>query len=126
LNKPVVTNSRHKTALINQFRTLYATFPPSLTAARDSFAIVVNDGRMARQNLFLRSNYWHCLMIIEAEENELGGVRCDVQGALDAGRLALESFFDFWEFLHVDAGVWWVFQHRAFEEAVSPRLLYHL
>jgi hypothetical protein len=120
LNKPVVTSLRHKTALLNQFRTLYATFPRSLTAAREQFAqLVANDGRMARQNLFLRSNYWHCFMIIEAEENELGGVHCDVRGALEAGRLALESFFDFWEYLQVDAGVWWVFQHRAFEEAVS-------
>jgi len=58
-------------------------------------------------------------MIIEAEENERGGVQCDVRGALEAGRVALESFFDFWDFLRVDAGVWWVFQHRAFEEALT-------
>lgn len=65
-------------------------------------------------------------MIVEAEENEVGGVHCDVRGALEAGRLALESFFDFWEYLRVDAGVWWVFQHRAFEEAVSSSLLPYL
>lgn len=120
LNSPVVSSPRHKTSLLNQFRTLYATFPRSLTTSDEQFAqLVSNSGRMARQTLFLRSNYWHCLMIVEAEENELGGVHCDVRGALEAGRRALESFFDFWEYLQVDAGVWWVFQHRAFEEAVS-------
>lgn len=126
LSSPVVSSLRHKTSLLNQFRTLHATFPRSLTASHDQFAhLVTNNRRMARQNLFLRSNYWHCVMIIEAEENELGGVHCDVRGALEAGRLALESFFDFWEYLQVDAGVWWVFQHRAFEEAVSSPSIYN-
>ena len=58
-------------------------------------------------------------MLIEADEYEAGGVKCDVRGALEAGRLAVGAFFDFWDGLRVDAGVWWVFQHRAFEEAVS-------
>ncbi|KAE9970685.1 hypothetical protein EG328_006110 [Venturia inaequalis] len=120
LSSPVVSSLRHKTSLLNQFRTLYATFPRSLTASHHQFAqLVMNNGRMARQNLFLRSNYWHCVMIIEAEENEMGGVHCDVRAALEAGRLALESFFDFWEHLQIEAGVWWVFQHRAFEEALT-------
>lgn len=120
LSSPVVSSLRHKTSLLNQFRTLYATFPSSLTASHDQFSqSITRNGRMARQNLFLRSNYWHCVMIIESEENEMAGVHCDVRGALEAGRLALESFFDFWEHLQVDAGVWWVSQHRAFEEAVS-------
>jgi len=61
-------------------------------------------------------------MLIEADENEAGGVKCDVRGALEAGRLAVGAFFDFWDGLRVDAGVWWVFQHRAFEEAVSSGL----
>lgn len=61
-------------------------------------------------------------MLIEADENPSGGVVADVKGALEAGRLAVGAFFDFWEGLRVDAGVWWVFQHRAFEEAVSPLL----
>jgi len=58
-------------------------------------------------------------MLIEADENEACGVKCDVRGALEAGRLAVGAFFDFWDGLRVDAAVWWVFQHRAFEEAVS-------
>lgn len=58
-------------------------------------------------------------MIVNADENEDGGVTCDVVGTLEAARVALQAFFNLWEFLQVDAGVWWVFQHRAFEEAVS-------
>jgi hypothetical protein len=63
-------------------------------------------------------------MVIQADEHEEGGVVCDVRGALEAARMALLSFFHFWDYLRVDAGVWWVFQHRAFEEAVShPQLV---
>lgn len=58
-------------------------------------------------------------MLIEADVNEAAGVKCDVRGALEAGRVAVSSFFDFWQGLRSDASVWWVFQHRAFEEAVS-------
>jgi hypothetical protein len=58
-------------------------------------------------------------MAIQADENRAEGVPCDVKGALDAARMALQSFFHFWEYLRIDASVWWVFQHRAFEEAVS-------
>jgi hypothetical protein len=125
LNQPLTSSPRHKAQLINQFRALYDSFPPTLTATtRTTFAsLVASDPRLARQNLFLRSNYWHCVMVIEADENEAGGVRCDVRGALEAGRLALGSFFDFWDGLRVDCSVWWVFQHRAFEEAVSPKFL---
>jgi len=55
-------------------------------------------------------------MVIQADDSE--SVSCNVRGALDAARMALASFFHFWEFLRVDAGVWWVFQFRAFEEAL--------
>ena len=59
------------------------------------------------------------MMALQADENLAEGVPCDVKGALDAARMALQSFFHFWEYLRIDASVWWVFQHRAFEEAVS-------
>jgi hypothetical protein len=110
LNRPITTSARQKTSLISQYRALYASFPQSLTAtSRAAFAsLVASDGRLARQNLFLRSNFWHCLMVLEADENEAAGVRCDVRGALEAGKYALGSFLDFWDGLRVDAGVWWV------------------
>lgn len=58
-------------------------------------------------------------MAIQADENTSEGVVPDVKGALEAARMALQAFFHFWEYLKTDASVWWVFQHRAFEEAVS-------
>jgi hypothetical protein len=75
--------------------------------------------RSLRQNLFFRSNFGHCVMVIQADENPGEGISCDVKGALEAARMALQAFFHFWEYLRIDASVWWVFQHRAFEEAVS-------
>lgn len=121
LGQPLSTAPRQRAALVASFRTLYDSFPKSLTTTnRSQFTtLLTNGGRMARQNLFLRSNYWHCVMLLEADENEAAGIRCNVHDALEAGRVALNTFFDFWDFLRVDAGVWWVFQHRAFEEAVS-------
>lgn len=58
-------------------------------------------------------------MIIQSDENIIEGYTCDVKGCLEAARMAVQSFFHFWEYLRIDASVWWVFQHRAFEEAVS-------
>ena len=60
-------------------------------------------------------------MLIEAEDFDgADGVStANVKGALEAGRTAVRAFFDFWDLLRADAGVWWVFQHRAFEEAVT-------
>jgi len=121
LSRPLTKSPREKATLLAQFHALYASFPSSLTCfAPGSFAaLLATDTRVARQNLFLRSNFWHCVMLIEADENETSGVKCDVRGALHAGRLAVGAFFDFWDGLRVDAGVWWVFQHRAFEEALT-------
>ncbi|KAK3080604.1 hypothetical protein LTS18_014855 [Coniosporium uncinatum] len=56
-------------------------------------------------------------MLVLADENVSAGVRCDVHGAVEAGRVAIGAFFDIWQNFRADAGVWWVFQHRAFEEA---------
>ncbi|KAJ9657554.1 hypothetical protein H2201_008155 [Coniosporium apollinis] len=121
LNHPLTANAREKASMLATYRTLYSSFPSSLnTTDRATVArLAASDPRRARQNLFLRSNYWHCLMILHMDENDAGGVRCDVKGALEAARLAIEAFFELWDFLRVDAGVWWVFQHRAFEEALT-------
>lgn len=120
LSRPLTSSPRAKAQLLAQFRNLYSSFPPSLTCHAAAFhSLLTASSRVARQNLFLRSNFWHCVMLIEADENPTGGVVPDIKGALDAGRLAVGAFFDFWDGLRVDAGVWWAFQHRAFEEAVS-------
>lgn len=120
LNHPLTQSPRDKANLISKFTDLFKTFPPTMTVADHATiaSMAANNPRLVRQNLFFRSNYWHCVMTIEADVNEAGGVSCEVKGALEAARMALASFFEFWEFLRVDAGVWWVFQHRAFEEAL--------
>lgn len=121
LNNPLTSSSEDRIHLISQYHELLKTFPPSLTTADETEVLNLanTNPRQLRQNLFFRSNFWHCLMVIHADENPDGGVICDVKGALEAARVALQAFFHFWEYLRVDASVWWVFQHRAFEEAVS-------
>ncbi|KAF2713331.1 hypothetical protein K504DRAFT_487762 [Pleomassaria siparia CBS 279.74] len=119
LNNPLTTSPYSKASLIAEYHALHSSFPPTLTTSSpDSILnLATTNPRLLRQNLFFRSNFWHCVMILQADENVDAGVTCDIRGVLEAAREALKAFFDFWEFLRVDAGVWWVFQHRAFEEA---------
>jgi hypothetical protein len=120
LSHPLTSSPEFRKALVQEYHNLHSTFPAHLTTSSDSEIrdLANNNARQLRQNLFFRSNFWHCVMIIHADENEAGGVTCDVVEALQAARVAMQAFFHFWEYLRVDAGVWWVFQHRAFEEAV--------
>jgi len=126
LSDPLTNSMPNKANLISSYNELFKSFPANMTVSdRQAIAgLSSTNPRLLRQNLFFRSNYWHCVMIIQADVNEARGVTCDVKGALEAARMALASFLDFWEFLRVDASVWWVFQHRAFEEAV--RLTYSI
>jgi hypothetical protein len=121
LNQPLTASPRDRLDLIGEYHALLRSFPPLLTTSDDTEILNManTNARQLRQNFFFRSNFWHCVMIIHADENEAGHVVCDVKGALHAARMALQAFFHFWEYLRVDVGVWWVFQHRAFEEAVS-------
>jgi hypothetical protein len=121
VSTPLTTSQAHKTQLVSEYFTLHGSFPTELTASNDQTIRAMADTnlRSLRQNLFFRSNFWHCVMVIQADENPGDGISCDVKGALEAARMALQAFFHFWEYLRIDASVWWVFQHRAFEEAVS-------
>ncbi|KAF1992349.1 hypothetical protein K402DRAFT_388003 [Aulographum hederae CBS 113979] len=126
LDTPVTTSSDSRSTMISLYRNFYASMPKTLaTHTPASFtAFARQNPRMAKQSLFLRSNYWHCVMIILAEEDCGNGLRCDLNGAIEACRKAMASFFDLWENFPTDAGVWWVFMHRSFEEAlVVARLL---
>ncbi|CAG5152783.1 uncharacterized protein ALTATR162_LOCUS2913 [Alternaria atra] len=120
LATPLTSSISHKAELVNEYFALHKSFPADLTASDDATirTMAETNPRSLRQNLFFRSNFWHCVMAIQADENPAEGVPCDVKGALDAARMALQSFFHFWEYLRIDASVWWVFQHRAFEEAL--------
>lgn len=120
LAKPVATSPRQKAQLLASFHSLYSTLPAALqdTSAQFFASLVASSPRIARQALFFRSNFWHCVMLIQASTNEAAGVQCDVRGTLESGRIAVSSFFDFYDNIRDDASVWWAFQHRAFEEAV--------
>lgn len=45
-------------------------------------------------------------------------VPADIPGALDAAHSAIGAFFKLWEVFKAEAKVWWVFNHRAFLEAL--------
>ncbi|KAF2668633.1 hypothetical protein BT63DRAFT_425924 [Microthyrium microscopicum] len=121
LSQPLTTSTRQKTQLLSNFHSLYSSFPSPLSDSRSQFFanLVATNPRIARQSIFLRSNYWHCIMIIQADANEAAGVKCDVRGAIEAARLAIRAYFDFWDGLRPDAGVWFVSSHRCFEEALT-------
>ncbi|KAF2136662.1 uncharacterized protein K452DRAFT_258717 [Aplosporella prunicola CBS 121167] len=123
LSRPLTSSPRDKSNLLAQFRALYNNVPAALTKSI-SEDTVRSCHRQAKQCLFFRSNYHHSIMLVLADENELGGVKCDIRGAMEAAREAISAFFELWDYLRTDAGVWWVFQHRAFEEALMmARLL---
>lgn len=129
LATPLTKSVAHKAQLVNEFFALHQSFPEALTTSDDHLIrdMAEKNARGLRQNLFFRSNFWHCVMAVQADENSPEGVAPDVKGALEAARMALQAFFHFWEYLKTDASVWWVFQHRAFEEAVSsPTATPHL
>ncbi|KAK3699720.1 hypothetical protein LTR37_016325 [Vermiconidia calcicola] len=125
LSLPLANSPRHKDSLIAAFRRLYKSFPPNLTQLDYSALqqLALTNPRGVRQNLFLTSNYFHCLMLLHASENESSGVECNVKPALEAAHEAIWAFFKLWGYFESEASVWWVFQHRAFEESL---LMAHL
>lgn len=125
LSLPLANSPRHKDSLIAAFRRLYKSFPSPLTQLDYTILqqTAQTNPRGVRQNLFLTSNYYHCLMLLQASENEPAGVECNLKPALEAAHEAIWAFFKLWGFFEAEAGVWWVFQHRAFEESL---LMAHL
>ena len=125
LSLPLATSPRHKDGLIATFRRLYKSFPTHLTTLDYATlqAQTQTNPRQVRQNLFLTSNYYHCLTLLYAAENAPAGVSAYLRPALEAAHEAIWAFFKLWDFFESEAGVWWVFQHRAFEEAL---LIAHL
>ncbi|KAK5109609.1 hypothetical protein LTR62_006846 [Meristemomyces frigidus] len=125
LSLPLTNSPRHKDTLIAAFKRLYKSFPSHLTTLEYNTLQqqAALRPRATRQNLFLISNYFHCMMLLQASSNEAGGVEANIKGALEAAHEAIWAFFKLWGLFESEAGVWWVFQHRAFEEAL---LIAHL
>lgn len=125
LSLPLANSTRQKDQLIAAFRRLHKSFPSGLTQLdyQSLKQQTRTNPRGVRQNLFLNSNYYHCLMLLYASENEAAGVKPDLKPSLEAADQAIWTFFMLRDFFEAEAGVWWVFQHRAFEESL---LIAHL
>ena len=119
LSLPISSSPTQRTSLIASFHRVYMSFPaPFRTFTEASICdLARRSRRLARQTLFLTSNYFHCLMLIYADEHEQLSI--DVQGTLDAAHEAINSFFLLRALFEDEAMVWYHFQHRAFSEAVS-------
>lgn len=120
LSLPVANSPRHKESLVAAFKKLYKSFPSHLTLL--DFTVLrqnaITSPRAVRQNLFLTSNYYHSLALLQASENPEQSVSPNVKGALEAAHEALCAFFKLWGIFEIEAGVWWELQHRAFEESL--------
>ncbi|EON96543.1 putative zn 2cys6 transcription factor protein [Phaeoacremonium minimum UCRPA7] len=118
LDLPICATARHKSKLIADFRAVYRSFPDTFRSwDPDTIATMAqNNKRVVRQTLFLTSNYFHNLMLVHASEGP--DVPVNVRGTLEAAHDAINSFFMLYNLFELEARVWWVFNHRAFLEAL--------
>lgn len=118
LDLPICSTARHKSKLIADFRAVYRSFPDVFRSwDPDSLtALARTNKRVVRQTLFLTSNYFHNLMLVHA--SECADLPVNVRGTLEAAHDAISSFFLLFNLLESEARVWWVFNHRAFLEAL--------
>jgi hypothetical protein len=118
LDVPICTTARHKSKLIADFRAVYRSFPDVFRSwDPDALALLAQSNkRVVRQTLFLSSNYFHNLMLVHASES--ADVPVNVRGTLEAAHDAITAFFVLFALFEAEARVWWVFNHRAFLEAL--------
>lgn len=118
LDIPICSTSRHKSKLVADYRSVYRSFPDVFRSwdSESLTALAHTNKRVVRQTLFLTSNYFHNLMLVHASESE--DVPPNVRGTLEAAHDAIGAFFMMYQLLESEARVWWVFNHRAFLEAV--------
>jgi hypothetical protein len=118
LDMPICTTQRQKSKLIADFRAVYRSFPDTFRSwDPDSLTqLAANNKRVVRQTLFLSSNYYHNLMLVHASESP--DVPVNVRATLEAAHEAITAFFMMYTLFETEARVWWVFNHRAFLEAL--------
>ncbi|GAB0135970.1 hypothetical protein EsDP_00004290 [Epichloe bromicola] len=118
LDVSICTTVRHKSKLVADFRAVYRSFPDVFRSwdADSLTAVASTNKRIVRQTLFLTSNYFHNLMLVHASESP--EVPVNVRGTLEAAHDAISAFFLMFTLLESEARVWWVFNHRAFLEAL--------
>ncbi|KAK0643464.1 fungal-specific transcription factor domain-containing protein [Cercophora newfieldiana] len=118
LDVPICATVRHKSKLVADFRAVYRSFP-DIFRSWDADALsqlAQSNKRVVRQTLFLSSNYFHNLMLVHASESP--DVPVNVRGTLEAAHDAIAAFFVLFALFESEAKVWWVFNHRAFLEAL--------
>ncbi|TAQ91078.1 hypothetical protein B7494_g651 [Chlorociboria aeruginascens] len=118
LDLPICTTPRQKAKLLADFRAVYRSFPDIFRSWNvDSItALCEVNKRLVRQTLFLTSNYFHNMMLLHSSASP--EVPRNVRGTLEAAHDAIQSFFLFYALFEGEARVWWVFNHRAFLEAL--------
>lgn len=118
LDVPICTTVRQKSKLVQDFRTVYRTFPTVFRYWDPQVLteMAQSNKRVVRQTLFLCSNYFHNLMLVHASES--ADVPVNVRGTLEAAHDAITAFFILFQLFEAEARVWWVFNHRAFLEAL--------
>jgi hypothetical protein len=118
LDVPICSTARHKSKLVADFRAVYRSFPDVFRSwdAESLAQLAQNNKRVVRQTLFLTSNYFHNLMLVHASESS--DMPVNVRGTLEAAHEAIAAFFMLFSLFEAEARVWWVFNHRAFLEAL--------
>ncbi|KAI0409539.1 fungal-specific transcription factor domain-containing protein [Xylaria palmicola] len=118
LDLPICSTQRQKSKLVADFRAVYRSFPDVFRSwDQDSIAqLASSNKRVVRQTLFLSSNYYHNLMLVHASESP--DVPVNIRGTLEAAHEAITAFFVLFTLFDTEARVWWVFNHRAFLEAL--------
>lgn len=118
LDLPICATARHKSKLIGDFRAVYRSFPDVFRSwdPESLTNLSRTNKRVVRQTLFLTSNYFHNLMLVHASASP--EVPVNVRSTLEAAHDAITSFFMLCTLLESEAKVWWVFNHRAFLEAL--------
>jgi hypothetical protein len=118
LDLPICATPRQKSKLLSDFRSVFRSFPDIFRSwDNESLSLLAQSNkRIVRQTLFLTSNYHHNVMLLHSSESK--EVPINVRGALEAAHEAINSFFLLYGLFESEAKVWWVFNHRAFLEAM--------
>ncbi|PVH82669.1 hypothetical protein DL98DRAFT_547791 [Cadophora sp. DSE1049] len=118
LDLPISSTSRQKAKLLSDFKAVFRSFPDVFRSwdTESITALAQTNKRIVRQTLFLTSNYFHNVMLLHSSSST--EVPINVRGALEAAHDAINAFFLLFALFASEAKVWWVFNHRAFLEAM--------
>lgn len=118
LDLPISSTLRQKAQLLSSFRAVFRTLPEVFRSWDNASLTLLasTNKRIAKQTLFLTSNYYHNVMLVHSS----GSVEVpkNVRGAMEAAHEALNAFFLLYAIFESEAKVWWVFNHRAFLESL--------